>query len=386
MAEDRRQRAVDRIAALSQRGLDVVSFWRECSEILAGAFAFDWYPCWFTIDPASLLITSHFNEDIVELDPAVFHNEYVEDDVNKIADLAASPNPVSTLVEATAGTPERSPRYRELLTPFGIDQELVAALRVDSQCWAAIALYREPGRTPFDASDLRFVAALAPYLATGARRGLLVAEANEAQGPDSPGLVVVDERGELESVTPGTQRWLAELPDGDLDLGRLPSSVLAVAARARSKAIGQEAPGDLVFSRVLSRTGRWVVLHGASLVSGGTQRAAVIIEPAHPARIAPLLMEAYGLTDREQEVTRLVFQGFSTVEIAGRLFISAHTVQAHLKNIFEKTGVRSRRELTARVFFSFYEPRVRDNERRARETEMLLGGPFVPPAPGSQQR
>lgn len=379
MGEDRRQRAVDRIATLSHRGLDVITFWRECTEVISGALAFDWYPCWFTVDPASLLVTSHFNEDVEELDPAVFVNEYVEDDVNKIADLAVSAGPVATLVEATNGAPERSPRYRELLTPFGIDQEIVGALRVDNQCWAALALYRAPGRPDFDAADVRFLDALAPYLGIGARRGLLVAEANEPQAPDAPGLVVVDGQGDVESMTPGTHRWLAELPDGDVDRGVLPSALLAVAGRTRSHGGGEE--GRLVFSRVLSRTGRWIVLHGASLVSGGTRRAAVIIEPAHPARIAPLLMDAYGLTDREQEVTRLVFQGFSTTDIASSLFISAHTVQAHLKNIFEKTGVRTRRQLTAEVFFSFYEPRVRDNERRARASEMVLGGPLVPPVP-----
>ncbi len=134
MDEDRRQRAVDRVAALSGAGLDVVSFWRACTEVLSSTLAFDWYPCWFTIDPASLLVTSHFNEDVAELDPAVFHNEYVEDDFNKIADLAVTPRPVSTLVEATDGDPGRSPRYRGLLTPFGIDQELVGALRVNQQC------------------------------------------------------------------------------------------------------------------------------------------------------------------------------------------------------------------------------------------------------------
>ena len=175
-------------------------------------------------------------------------------------------------------------------------------------------------------------------------------------------------------MTPGTGRWLEELPDGDVDQGRLPSSVLAVAARVRGRA--SQSDGELVFSRVLSRTGGWIVLHGASLAAATTQRVAVIIEPAHPSRIAPLLMDAYGLTGREQDVARLVFKGFSTAEIGERLFISPHTVQTHLKNVFEKTGVRSRRQLTAQVFFSFYEPRVRDNERRAQRSEMLLGGPM----------
>jgi DNA-binding CsgD family transcriptional regulator len=118
------------------------------------------------------------------------------------------------------------------------------------------------------------------------------------------------------------------------------------------------------------------VLHGASLVTGGARRVAVIVEPAHPARIAPLLMSAYGLTEREQDVTRLVLQGDSTAEIAERLVVSVHTVQQHLKSVFDKTGVRSRRDLVGKVFFAHYEPRLRDNERRASHDQPLRGGPF----------
>ena len=104
----------------------------------------------------------------------------------------------------------------------------------------------------------------------------------------------------------------------------------------------------------------------------------MIVEPAHPARIAPLLMSAYGLTEREQDVTRLVLQGESTAAIAERLVVSAHTVQQHLKRIFEKTGVHSRRDLVGKVFFSYYEPRLRDNEARGRRTKPLRGGPMAP--------
>jgi DNA-binding CsgD family transcriptional regulator len=129
-------------------------------------------------------------------------------------------------------------------------------------------------------------------------------------------------------------------------------------------------------ARVLSRSGTWVVLHGAALVADGARRVAVIVEPAHPARISPLLMSAYGLTQREQEVTRLVLQGASTAEIAERLVVSPHTVQQHLKRIFEKTGVRSRRDLVGKVFFTHYEPRVRDNEQRMLEDQPLGGGPY----------
>lgn len=56
---------------------------------------------------------------------------------------------------------------------------------------------------------------------------------------------------------------------------------------------------------------------------------------------------ALGLTAREQGVTHLVLDGLSTAEISAELFISAYTVQDHLKSIFDKVGLRSRRALVA---------------------------------------
>lgn len=103
-------------------------------------------------------------------------------------------------------------------------------------------------------------------------------------------------------------------------------------------------------------------------------RAAVIIEPAHQDRINPLLMAIYGLTAREQEVNRLVLRGNSTEQLATKLGISPHTVQEHLKSIFEKTGVRSRRELVGKVFFENFDPRVQDNGQRVRVEKPIRGG------------
>ncbi|CAA9477353.1 MAG: Transcriptional regulator, LuxR family [uncultured Solirubrobacteraceae bacterium] len=180
----------------------------------------------------------------------------------------------------------------------------------------------------------------------------------------------------MESATPGVQRWVSDLPGGDWDASRLPPSILTVAVRALCSSEGREAAGEVAVARVLTESGTWVVLHGATLVSAGGARVAVIVEPAHPARIAPLLMSAYGLTERERDVTRLVLQGESTAAIAERLVVSAHTVQQHLKSIFDKTGVHSRRDLVGKVFFAYYEPRLRDNEARVPQDKPLRGGPL----------
>jgi DNA-binding CsgD family transcriptional regulator len=379
MSADAKQRAADRIAGLAWRHLDLVSFWRESAEAIASAVPYYWTPCWYTLDPASLLITSHFNEDITEIPSDWLAQEYYEDDVNNLAAVARSARGISTLHEATSGDPTSSPRWQANMA-LGGDQEMIAALRTQAgDVWGALGLYRDQGQPLFDATELAFIQSVAPYLAEGARRALLAGEAVDPEGPRAPGLIVLSGNWEIESTTPGVEHWLAELPDGDWDAGKLPSSVLAVAGRALRTAEHPDEPGQVAVSRVLSRSGTWVVLHGASLVAGGTRRVAIIVEPAHPARIAPLLMAAYGLTEREQQVTRLVLQGSSTAEIASRLVVSAHTVQQHLKSVFAKTGVRSRRDLVGKVFLSYYEPRVRDNERRVIQQRPLRGGPLVAP-------
>ena len=51
------------------------------------------------------------------------------------------------------------------------------------------------------------------------------------------------------------------------------------------------------------------------------------------------------LTEREQDIVRLVTQGFRNKEIADKLSIGEQTVKNHLHNIFDKLGVSDRLEL-----------------------------------------
>jgi DNA-binding CsgD family transcriptional regulator len=113
-------------------------------------------------------------------------------------------------------------------------------------------------------------------------------------------------------------------------------------------------------ARVRTPTGQWLVLHGARLDGDPQARVSVIIEPPRPADLAPLLVAAYGLSDREQTVTALVLQGRSTRQIARALSISPYTVQEHLTAVFDKVGVRSRGELVGQVFFRHCLPEIPD--------------------------
>jgi DNA-binding CsgD family transcriptional regulator len=77
----------------------------------------------------------------------------------------------------------------------------------------------------------------------------------------------------------------------------------------------------------------------------GQARITIVLQPASPRGTVPLLLSAYGLTPREAQIAKLVLRGSSTREIDDALHISSDTVQDHLKAIFDKVGVRSRRDL-----------------------------------------
>jgi DNA-binding CsgD family transcriptional regulator len=368
-------RAEDKITRLSKQGLDMVAFWRACTPVLADAVPHYMAPCCYTIDPASGLVTSHFQEGMPEFPPEWIAMEYAEEDVNRLPDVARSPSGVSTLYDATGGNPSSSPRWHANIT-YGGDQEMIAAIRTRSgDVWGALGLYRQPDRPLFDAYEQAFLAAISPLMAAAVRRALLIGESTDPEGPDAPGMIVLGSDWRPESMSPGVEEWLLDLPDGNLAASRLPTAVLAVAGRVARSAPSTDNPAEVAVARVLTRSGRWVVLHGVPLAALDSQRVAVIVEPAHPSRIVPLLMSAYGLTEREQQLTRLILQGFSTIDIADRLVISEHTVQAHLRNIFTKTEVRTRRDLVTKIFFAHYEPRLRDNEKRTAVNQPLRGGP-----------
>lgn len=313
---------------------------------------------WFaTADPATLLFTSSVVEEIPEsATPSFVRNEFQEGDVNKWVDLARAPRPVNSLYIATASKPQVSARYREILAPLGMGDELRAVLRDGASSWGFMCLHREQGAPAFTPEEASILARLAPHAAHGLRTALLLGQVEDVPESEGPALLVLAEDLSVVATTAAASIWLEELADWPRR-SELPQAIQGVVARLRALDVGQS---DLVpRARVRARSGQWLLLHASRLsTAAGSDRIAVVMERAQPLDVAPLLLRAYELTDRESEIALLVVRGSSTAEIAAQLFISPLTVQQHLKAVFDKTGVSSRRELVAQIFARDFLPRL----------------------------
>jgi DNA-binding NarL/FixJ family response regulator len=78
----------------------------------------------------------------------------------------------------------------------------------------------------------------------------------------------------------------------------------------------------------------------ATLLAAASGRAPEAEAEAEP--VAPPAQLPDGLTQREAEILGLIARGLTNPEIAGRLFLSNHTIKTHINRIFAKTGSRDR--------------------------------------------
>ena len=356
------ERLLDDLERLALRAPTRAEFFDEAAARLKRTLPFD-AACWHTLDPGSDLITQHRLQGLPDRFPTLANNEYAVKDVNKFDQLARAKRKAATMSEATDGHPERSPRFRDLLTPVGIGPELRGVFVADGATWGSVILLRRAGQPEFDDDDVALLADASALFARAVRRGL-VAEACEAASglPEAPGVVELDASGYLVRASSSAEALLAELSGSTVEAGVRSAAVHAVASATRNAIAAAGAGGTPVLpsSAVKTPTGTWLILHGGLLGAPRSRAVSVFIQRAHPTLVAPLLLKAYGLTEREQEVTQLTLRGATTAQAAQRLAISPHTVNDHLKTIFEKTDARTRGELSATLFFGEHLPRIQN--------------------------
>jgi DNA-binding CsgD family transcriptional regulator len=313
------------------------------------------------LDPATLLFTQATLDDyLAQIVPRLTEHEILRDDVNKFSWPVRS-DPVGSLSAATRGELGRSPRYREIYVPVGLGDELRAVLRAGDLNWGGICLHRERASPNFSAEEAEFLGRVAPHMAAGLRTSLLLGRALAPAPPDGPGVLMLADDLTPIGSTPAAERWLGEISShSQPGMSELPAAIFSLAARLQQIDRGEPlAPHLQPHARLRTRTGHWLALHASRLLGQvGRAPLAIIIEPAQPVAIAPLIVQAYELSSRERELTQLVLQGLGTHEISAALHVSVNTVQDHLKAIFQKVGVRSRRELVAQIYARHYQPHL----------------------------
>lgn len=300
-----------------------------------------------TTDPATLLYTSAVRLDMpAEASAAFIRTEFGDDDVNQLRVLARAKDPVGWLDAATHDDRSASLRYRDAMQPFGLGDELRVALRLDGSCWGLLCLHRAQSGLGFSRSDADILGALAPHLAAGLRRAVISDIAAVDWTDDGPGVAMINPDGTLDAATPAAARWLDELAALDLPMALgLPTVVRAVLERLET-GVAPSTRNLIPRARVRTHSGRWLVVHASHL--DNDERVAIVIEIATPAALSPLVVAAYGMTTREAEVTQRLLAGLARKEIAAQLTISVHTVNDHVKAIFDKSGVSSAGQLRAR--------------------------------------
>ena len=290
-----------------------------------------------SFDP-DVLLPSGFAASVERgLDDALLscRNEQLDRDFLKFRELAMSPVPVGVADRESDPRVRSSPRWREILDMRGHGHELRAALVDGSgQCWGALNFMREAGH-PFTERDLRLVRRQIGRGASAIARSM-VAGAEPAQNDLEPGAVWLDEAGAIIFASPAAQRWLNVLDEQSRRPGFARALLAGLAMRAGCGAVAV---------RVRTAHGWWVRARAEPITSLGGRGVTIVIDAARAGYVLPLAASAYRLTGREVEVVRCVLNGLDTRSAAATLHISEYTVQDHLKSVFDKVGVRSRREL-----------------------------------------
>ena len=349
------ERHVDELQRRCYLGLDMASLRREVLGRLRRLVPVD-AAFFATVDPETLLFTSVMTEEPLGSATELFlDNEFGRDDVNKFAVLARADDVVSSLDRATKGERRASARYVEIMAPLALGDELRAALISKGRCWGFMCLHRHDLPAGFTPDELELVRRVAPHIAEGLRRALLLhIQAGAGVAGGGPGVVLLNADLSVSSMNPQAERWLAELDDG----GPSPAAGLPLPVYAAARAVLRSPPeaglagpeavaGSSATIRMRTARGEWVTLYASPMSGPDGAQSSVVLEAAAPVQLASLFLDAHGLTPAQTRVAALVLQGRSTRQIVSELSISAHTVQEHLGAVFDKFGIGSRRELVA---------------------------------------
>jgi DNA-binding CsgD family transcriptional regulator len=180
-------------------------------------------------------------------------------------------------------------------------------------------------------------------ITTALRRAQAETFTAPAPAPVRVGPVVLLLSAELDVLgqTPSTADYLRALVPTAGE--PIPAAAYNVGAQLLANQAGVDA--NPASARVHLAQGRWLTLRADTIGSS----VAVSIEDSPPSDRLAVFGRAYGLSERERDLLDHLAGGRDTREVAQVMHLSEHTVQDHLKSVFDKTGTRSRAGLLSRA-------------------------------------
>jgi len=341
-------RAVERVKRLCDVYVDARTLRMALIEEIRHAVPFDAY-AWLLTDPETEVGCAPLADVpwLREL-PRQIRLKYLTR-LNRWTQMEA---PVARLRAVTSDNRERSLVWDQLLAGYGVDDVASLVFRDRFGCWAFLELWRmEPG-AGFTDAEKEFMQGIAGIVTEGLRRCQARAfdDAPSAKDRTGPVVLMLSPDLDVRAQTPETEQYLRVLVPPDADRHPIPADAYNVAAQLLAVESGVDDHRPM--TRVHLASGTWLTLRAARI--GDTapteeRDIAVTIESASGAERLALFACACGLSSREGELLGHLAAGHDTRHTAQLMFVSEHTVQDHLKSIFDKTGVRNRRTLLSRV-------------------------------------
>lgn len=259
--------------------------------------------------------------------------------------------------------------YNDFLRPQDQLGEMLIRLHSGNKLLGVIALQRSIKQAPYDKTDVLKARILAPYLVNALQNATLLSKINEELGllqhwleSQSEGIVILDY-----ALRPmycnSVARWicLCLLEKGhkpskhsnqlDSENFPIPPEIVQDCSGLKRRFESTKGSKCLYYEKIISAEyNKFLIKY--NLTWSSQQRSSMpyfVIGLEYwtetGQNIGELIKNNCGLTKREVDIIQHVSWGLTNQEIAEELFISKFTVETHLKNIFEKTGVSNRTQL-----------------------------------------
>lgn len=263
---------------------------------------------------------------------------------------------------------ESNEYYLRHLKPMNIAHALGMDLRLEDGLELRLRVARERGRRAFDIKDKALCQRLAPHLQRALRVFSAVQRFESLRATCSSlteqvtgGVILLDGRGEVMHANQAARELIAsgtlKLRDGmlypdDRETREKLNRIIETAVQSQH----HRTPGMLSVLRVEQGGGApplSLILRALPALAGGRGAPVLMIlitrAGGRSSVPAELIAQVFGLTRTEAIVASQLADGGTAEDIALSLGLSVHTVRAHLRSIFDKTGVRKQTELVRQL-------------------------------------